>query len=156
MLRPGGIRIRIIGTLLASPVTATTTRLLRTRVVVTALGILDADNSICSNIWLVIGNGESQGWGFPFFCAMFYIVAKLENCILIHHRLASQVLRHDSCHWHGSAIAFFILSKIIVIICGCSRFFSLSLHYSFEASRDGTIPLQPSLHHGHGGKKDAN
>ena len=40
--------------------------LLRTRVKVTALGTLDADNSICSNICLATGHGESQEWGSLF------------------------------------------------------------------------------------------
>jgi hypothetical protein len=44
----------------------TTTTLLRTTVMVTALGTLDADNSIYSNICLVTGHGESQEWGSLF------------------------------------------------------------------------------------------
>ena len=62
MARPEGIRIRMIGTRLASQMAI----LLRTRVKVTALGTLDADNSICSNICLATGQGESQEWGSLF------------------------------------------------------------------------------------------
>ena len=45
MARPGEIRIRMIGTLPASPVATTTTILLRTTVVVTDRATSDADKS---------------------------------------------------------------------------------------------------------------
>ena len=62
MARPEGIRIRMIGTRLASQMYT----LLRTTVKATALGTLDAGNSIYSNICLVTGQGESQEWGSLF------------------------------------------------------------------------------------------
>jgi hypothetical protein len=67
MAQPGGIRIRIIEIQLASQMAITTTRLLRTTVMVTAWGTLDADNSIYnSNICLATGQGESQECGYLF------------------------------------------------------------------------------------------
>ena len=65
MARQVGIRIRIIGTRLASQ-KATITTLLRTRVKVTAWGTLDADKFIYSKICLATGQGESQEWGSLF------------------------------------------------------------------------------------------
>ena len=67
MARPGEIRIRMIGTLPASPVATTTTILLRTTVVVTDRATSDANKFRLLYICLVTGHGESLNEGFPIF-----------------------------------------------------------------------------------------
>ena len=64
-----------IGTRLTSPMAITTTRLLRTTVVVTDRATSDAGNSILLYICLATGHGESQGWG-SLICLIFLIFCR--------------------------------------------------------------------------------